>query len=85
MEAPPKLRAPLRTVVQAKKKAEIEEAVAAMEESAGVEPATVQYFALQKRATTQVINELTTAEREDFEAEGRQWGSKGHPPELQAK
>lgn len=72
-------------MVQAKKKAEIESAIAAMEESEGIEPATVKYFALQKLATTQVIEELTTAERQEFEAESRQWGLKGYPPELQSK
>lgn len=71
--------------MQARKKVEIEKAIEAMEESEGVEPATVQYFRLQKLATTQVINDLTAAEREAFEAEGRQWGIKGYPPEMQAK
>lgn len=85
LKAPPKLRAALRTVVQSRKKAEIEEAIAAMDGSDTVEPATVQYFALQKLATTQVMNDLSATERAELEAESRQWGLKGYPPEVQAK
>lgn len=57
----------------------------AMSDVEDLEPSSMQYMAKRKLATSKVIRELTSSQREELEEQAEEWGKKGYPPDMQFK